>query len=145
MPTCVDCIRDGVTTERAAPYGGPKSPLCFSHRNARRRKTRQRRHETHVQRTYEISPERYQELYDQQGGLCAICGPTTGNRGASRKLSVDHDHRCCPGPISCGKCVRGLVCQTCNDFLGRVRDDPRAFLRGYAYLLSPPAQRSCTP
>jgi hypothetical protein len=35
-----------------------------------------------------------------------------------RHLNVDHDHRCCPGERSCGKCVRGLLCRTCNRIEG---------------------------
>lgn len=27
---------------------------------------------------------------------------------------VDHDHTCCPGERSCGKCVRGWLCRSCN-------------------------------
>jgi hypothetical protein len=35
-------------------------------------------------------------------------------------LHIDHDHFCCPGRRSCGKCVRGALCQTHNVALGYI-------------------------
>jgi hypothetical protein len=49
--------------------------------------------------------------------VCEVCGTT-------ERLTVDHDHACCPGPRSCGKCVRGRLCGACNTALGSLRDDP---------------------
>lgn len=40
------------------------------------------------------------------------------------KLNIDHDHACCPTNISCGKCVRGTLCASCNLSLGWSRDKP---------------------
>lgn len=60
--------------------------------------------------SYCITPEEYEQMLTAQGGGCAICG----RRPKNRRLSVDHDHSCCPGTRSCGKCIRGLLCVQCN-------------------------------
>lgn len=99
---------------------------------------RKQLHASGTARKYQLSPEQYQTIKDAQGGKCAICQVATG---ASRALAVDHDHKCCPGKTSCGRCVRGLLCSNCNNALGFFRDDPEAFLRAARYLTDPPAQR----
>lgn len=76
---------------------------------------------------YGLSLEDYQSLFDKQGGCCAICKkPETyvhNLTGTVQNLAVDHDHSCCPGVKSCGKCVRGLLCRRCNVILGMVEND----------------------
>jgi hypothetical protein len=42
------------------------------------------------------------------------------SRAARGNVHVDHDHRCCPGDYSCGRCVRGLTHEACNRRLGQV-------------------------
>ena len=78
----------------------------------------------------------WQTLWDQQGGLCACCGEPMLREGRE-KLSavVDHDHKCCSGSKSCGKCVRGLVHWRCNLVLGYADDDPDLLQRAAAYLV----------
>jgi hypothetical protein len=51
-------------------------------------------------------------------------------------LAVDHNHGCCPGEKSCGKCVRGLLCDNCNQAIGKFRDDPELLLKAAEYLRS---------
>jgi len=91
-----------------------------------------------VARKYSLPPETYAAIKHLQGGRCAICQFATG---ASKALAVDHDHKCCPPGQSCGKCVRGLLCSTCNQMLGFSRDNPALFERAIEYLANPPANR----
>jgi hypothetical protein len=67
---------------------------------------------------YGITEEQYDALLKTQGDGCAICGRTQEENGRGYYLSVDHDHTCCPGKRSCGKCVRGLLCLRCNNNMG---------------------------
>lgn len=59
---------------------------------------------------------------------CAVC-----SLNDRRCLCVDHDHRCCPGDRSCGKCVRGLLCRTCNRIEGLLGTTSKA-TRMLAYM-----------
>ncbi|MBX6360071.1 MAG: endonuclease VII domain-containing protein [Acidobacterium ailaaui] len=137
VPVCVDCIREGVTTRRPAPYGGPRSPRCATHHRAQKKARKDAAWARHLWKTYHITPEQYDALYEAQGGRCYICQRASGR---TKRLAVDHDHSCCPGPTSCGKCIRGLLCTTDNRWLGHIRDDPRAARRAMKYLVDPPAK-----
>ena len=72
-----------------------------------------------------LTLEEYEVMLAAQGGVCAACGgaETSASGGvAVNSLSVDHDHSCCEGQRSCGKCVRGLLCNRCNRALGMLGD-----------------------
>lgn len=120
---------------RPAPHPGPR---CATHHRAAVKARKAKAHANYVGKTYGLAEGEYQKLYEHQGGVCAICRRATG---ATRKLSVDHDHKCCPGGVSCGRCVRGLLCRPCNDMLGHLRDDSAAVARAHMYLWNPPAKR----
>lgn len=55
---------------------------------------------------YKLSIEEFNE---RSANGCEICGDKP-----ERTLHVDHDHKCCDGLVTCGKCVRGIVCNRCN-------------------------------
>lgn len=89
-------------------------------------------------RRHGLTLEDYDTLLAHQGGVCAIC-----QRPPKKvSLAIDHDHHCCPGAWSCGKCVRGLLCSYCNHrMLGRGREDPARHRRIADYLEAPPWQK----
>jgi Recombination endonuclease VII len=77
-----------------------------------------------------LTPETYQELFDRQQGLCAICHqPETQNRvkyPGKRLLQMDHDHKT-------GK-LRDLLCGRCNIGLGKFDESPELLEAAAAYL-----------
>lgn len=82
---------------------------------------------------YGMTPEQYDHMLEQQGGVCKIC---KGPPDEGRSFHVDHDHDCCPGRPTCGKCNRGLLCGRCNKGLGQFHDDPVLLVAAANYLLS---------
>lgn len=81
-----------------------------------------------IRRKYGITKEQYDNLLQQQGGGCAICGRTEEPDG--RKLSIDHDH-------NTGD-VRGILCNNCNNGLGSFGDDIEGMHKAINYLQNPP-------
>lgn len=69
---------------------------------------------------YGITKGQYLEKLKEQNGHCAICPATPEEVGT---LCVDHDHSCCPGSKTCGKCLRGLLCPRCNTAIGLLDDN----------------------
>jgi hypothetical protein len=80
-----------------------------------------------------MSEARYLKMLGAQNGVCAICGTDTPD-AAGRSWHIDHDHDCCPGQYSCGKCVRGLLCGACNQGVGYFRDDVALMKKAINYL-----------
>ncbi len=75
---------------------------------------------------YGLTLEEYESMVDKQGGVCYVCKQPEKScvkSGTLMSLAVDHDHSCCPGEKSCGKCIRGLLCSKCNRGLGYFDDN----------------------
>lgn len=83
---------------------------------------------------YDISPIQYAEMLARQGGQCMICRIPECSSG--RAFAVDHDHACCPGKKTCGRCVRALLCWRCNHTLGILREDIDVYRSAIAYIES---------
>lgn len=117
---CKDCG----SASRKTPHPGPRCATCY---RIRRTGLSNARRLAYVAKQYNLSPEAYKRLYDQHSGLCHICRYRKGRQ-------VDHDHGCCAGKTSCGKCVRGLLCGPCNKFLGFIRDKVDTLQNAIDYL-----------
>jgi hypothetical protein len=101
-----------------------KGQLAHLCRPCEKKYQRQRR----LDREYGLSVEDYEEMLEDQLGLCAICLSPPDKRN----LAVDHDHET-------GE-VRGLLCTRCNRYLVGASDESPMLLRRAAnYLERPPA------
>lgn len=73
--------------------------------------------------------------------MCEICGKdvTTARKDRKGRLrldyAIDHDHECCPGPHSCGECIRGILCKNCNIGIGYFKNSHDAARNAYHYLM----------
>jgi hypothetical protein len=91
------------------------------YRNSNPEKARKSDRNSKIKKKYGITPDDYDQMLEDQGGVCTNlnCKSSPPEGGY---LDVDHDHACCPGSKSCGKCVRGLLCKPCNLAAGLLRD-----------------------
>lgn len=71
-------------------------------------------------RNYGITLEQYQQMIEQQNGLCGICNKVLF------KPNVDHCHLT-------GK-VRKLLCKSCNTLLGQAKDSVDILQNAISYL-----------
>lgn len=93
---CKKCMSDYKKVTRAKPDQKEKSKLYG------------------IKYKYNLSPEEYYELIS---GGCHSCG-------SHDRIAVDHDHSCCSGKTTCGKCIRGVLCRRCNTVEGILKNSP---------------------
>jgi hypothetical protein len=92
-------------------------------------RVRQTKRNQWLSQNFKRTSEWYEETLVSQGGHCALCEavPSEGKR-----FQIDHDHSCCPTDKThrktCGKCIRGLLCEGCNTFLGHLERLMRDFI-----------------
>lgn len=97
-------------------------------------------------RPYNLSIPRMNAILRAQDDACPICGELAGDYGMEGRSfwQIDHDHACCNRNGSCGRCVRGMLCQPCNlrvAWYERLPRDIRDWPRMNNYLDDPPAKR----
>lgn len=89
---------------------------------------------------YNLTEEQYNQLLVSQNNTCGIC-----KNVFTDTPRVDHDHSCCPGIYSCGKCIRGLLCDNCNKAISLLNDNPDYLISGAQYLRGPLTQLQPEP
>lgn len=80
----------------------------------------------HLKRAYGITPERYDEEFKKQNGLCDMCGLPPDPTDLQKNLVVDHDHE--TGEF------RALVHGRCNSLLGYAQENPVILRAAIDYL-----------
>lgn len=76
------------------------------------------------QKYYNFSPELFDERFEEQGQVCAICkSPDAGGRGA---FHADHDHQMME--------PRGVLCHNCNVGLGNFQDNEETLTAAIEYV-----------
>lgn len=105
---CKPCSVASVTASR---HKDPTSHRASS--KAWREKNIERHADNNARWKYGIEHGTYDQMFSSQNGVCAICGDA---HETERRLHVDHCH-------TTNK-VRGLLCNSCNNGLGRFKDDP---------------------
>ncbi len=108
----------------------PEREGQWARAEAARRSPRQRK-DKGLRAKFRMTADDYDLMLAAQGGGCAACGTPPGTTA----LHVDHDHACCPSSRrTCGGCVRGLLCFTCNAALGNVNDSKERLMKLIEYL-----------
>lgn len=82
-----------------------------------------------LKKNYNLDEPHIVKILEDQSGLCAGCG-----KDLKDNFCVDHDHSCCAGEKTCGRCVRGLLCKPCNLYLKNVENNFDRIKRMVAYL-----------
>lgn len=85
-----------------------------------------------LKHTYNIDNIKYNEMLKAQGEKCYSCDRHQSE--FEEVFQVDHNHSCCPGSKSCGKCIRGLLCGSCNLILGLCKDNSEVLKKLINYL-----------
>lgn len=137
MKVCSKCKLEKAVEEFNRSSANPDGrhywcKVCTRAADAARRLLRlSEEREASLIRKYGITQEQYDEMFEEQGGVCAICERPESRviKGNLNRMAVDHDHET--------GAVRGLLCAKCNTALGKFDDDAALLERAIDYLKRP--------
>lgn len=119
-----DCIRCGPKVRVVTRHG---RAICWRGERA-----------TSLKNRHGLDHDAQLDMLDAQDGKCLICSVAFG---VGEPYCIDHDHACCPGSKSCGKCARGMLCRRCNVGIGMLGDNPTLVASALAYLTKTPTYK----
>ena len=76
-----------------------------------------------LKKTYGITLEQKEKMFEEQGNRCAICKNASTE---GKNWHVDHCHKT--------KKVRGILCNHCNLMIGHAKDNAKTLLAAAEYL-----------
>lgn len=121
---CKVCTNTMQVERRATPEGAQAHRAASK---AWREANNERHRDNNARWKYGVEHGTYETMLAAQNNACAICGSTNPGTGMER-FAIDHCHG--------SKLVRGLLCNSCNNGLGRFKDDPDRLLQAATYLES---------
>jgi hypothetical protein len=125
---CGDCYNNRVLYKDTGLF----DPKSADYIQVRRRLREGAELKSKLKTKYNTSVEHWEEMLREQNDCCAICGIHKDK--LKKRLNIDHDHNCCPGEGSCGKCIRGLLCSVCNSAIGLLKDSEEIVETALNYL-----------
>ena len=104
----------------------------YDHANAIAVRARKRAQK--YKKRFNLTLDQVDTLWASVDYRCEACG-IHKDETHNKALVIDHDHNCCPTEVTCGKCVRGILCTRCNVGLGALGDS-RERVRGLLQYIS---------
>lgn len=130
-----DCGSEKIVTtpnlKKSTSCGCDKEYAIRSGKTRKRKDIKEPKNEYHLLRTFNLTLENFDLMLKNQEGKCKLCKDVL-----LKTPCVDHDHSCCPGKNSCGNCIRGLICFSCNTALGNMKDSVEKLQLAIDYLNS---------
>ncbi len=127
--TCMECVRIAAEKYKSTEKGKKKREERIARKKAAGIWYDDVRHRT-LKCEYGIGLAEYEQMFQAQKGLCAIClKPEViidKKRNVVRRLAIDHCH-------ATNK-IRGLLCYACNTSIGKMNDDPEVLERAAQYI-----------
>lgn len=108
---------------------GADRPVLWRCKNSRTLSEQRGKIRYRYRTLYNMTTAQWAAMLISQSGRCEICSEPM------RHPHIDHDHACCQGLPSCGRCVRALLCDRCNRGMGNFRDNPEVLHLASEYII----------